>query len=65
MRAAMLLTILLFSALGGLTTACSTVGEAARGTGNVVGDAAKGTGEVIHDTAEQAEDDLDMEEGDR
>ena len=64
MRASLLLILLLLAPFSALTSGCSTVGEAARGTGNVVGDAAKGTGEVIHDTAEQAEDDLDMEEGD-
>ena len=61
---ALILALLLLSPLGALTNGCSTVGEAARGTGEVVGDAARGTGEVVHDTAEQAEDDLDLEEGD-
>ena len=61
----LILALLLLSPLGALTTTgCSTVGEAARGTGDVVGDAARGTGEVIHDTAETAEDELDLEEGD-
>ena len=58
---ALTLALVLISAAA---SGCSTIGTAAEGTGDVVGGAVEGTGEVVQDTAEQAEDDLDMEDGD-